>query len=97
MIKDPYNVIKSPVVTEKASAQAEVGNKVVFWVDTSANKIDIKKSIEKIFKVTVVGVNTQRVIGKVKRQGRFEGRRSLRKKAYITLKDGDTIQLVEGI
>ncbi len=96
-MKDIYSVIQSPVVTEKSMAQSAEGNNVVFWVEASANKGDIKEAVQKIFNVTVLSVNTQRVAGKVKRLGRFSGRRPTRKKAYVKLKEGDSIELFEGV
>lgn len=95
-MKNYYQIIKSPVVTEKSTAQGAEG-KYVFWVDTKANKKDVKEAVEKVFNVTVLGVNTQKVPGKLKRMGRFSGRRPVRKKAYITLKQGDTIEIFEGV
>ncbi len=95
-MKNYYQIIKSPVVTEKSTAQGAEG-KYVFWVDTKANKKDVKEAVEKVFNVTVLGVNTQKVPGKLKRMGRFSGKRPVRKKAYITLKQGDTIEIFEGV
>ncbi len=96
-MKNHYEIIKGPVVTEKSSAQGAEGNKVVFWVDTKANKKEVKEAVEKVFNVTVLGVNSQRVPGKLKRMGRFAGKRPTRKKAYITLKQGDKIEIFEGV
>lgn len=95
-MKDIYSVIKKPVITEKSTLKAAEG-KVAFWVDPAANKIDIKEAVQKIFNVTVLGVNTQRVPGKVKRMGKFSGRRPVRKKAYVSLKEGDKIGIFEGV
>lgn len=95
-MKDIYSVIKSPVITEKSTLKSAEG-KVVFWVDTDANKNDVKEAVQKIFNVTVLDVNTQRVPGKVKRMGKFAGRRSTRKKAYVSLKEGDKIEIFEGV
>ena len=93
-MKNHYAIIKGPVVTEKATA---LTNKVVFWVDRTANKKDVKEAIEKVFSVKVLGVNTHIVPGKIKKMGRHAGRRPTRKKAYITLREGDKIDLFEGI
>ncbi|GMR04878.1 MAG: 50S ribosomal protein L23 [Thermodesulfobacteriota bacterium] len=95
-MKDVYSIIKAPVITEKSMAKTVEGNKVVFWVDPAAVKGDIKEAIEKIFNVKVLNVNTERVAGKIKRLGKFAGRRPTRKKAYVTLKEGDRIELFEG-
>lgn len=92
-----YNkVIKSPVVTEKSTALGVEG-KYVFWVDPDANKYQIKEAIEKAFSVKVQSVNTHRLLGKIKRMGKFSGRRPLRKKAFIQLKEGSTIKIFEGV
>jgi large subunit ribosomal protein L23 len=96
-MKNHYSVIKGPVVTEKSTAQGAEGNKVAFWVDTKANKKEVKEAVERIFNVTVLGINTHRVPGKLKRMGRFAGKRSTRKKAYVTLKPGDSIAFFEGV
>jgi len=96
-VKNVYSVIKSPVITEKSMAKSAEGNKVVFWVDLKANKKDIKEAVEKVFSVSVVSVNTQRVPGKLKRMGRTSGKRPTRKKAYISLKEGETIEMFEGM
>ncbi len=96
-MKDHYIVIKSPVITEKMTMMAEAGNKVAFWVDPKAGKGEIKQAIEKLFSVKVLGVNTQRVPGKNKRMGRTVGRTPMRKKAYVTLKEGDKIPVFEGV
>ena len=95
-MKDPYSIIRSPAITEKATAQGADG-KYVFWVNPKANKNQIKEAAEKAFNVRVTAVNTQRVPGKLKRMGKFAGKRALRKKAYITLKEGDSISLFEGV
>ncbi len=96
-MKDAYSVIKSPVITEKSMAKTTEGNKVVFWVDPSANKKDIKEAVEKAFNVKVITINTLRMPGKIKRLGKFSGKRPTRKKAYITLKEGDKIEMFEGV
>ncbi|MGM0441102.1 MAG: 50S ribosomal protein L23 [Elusimicrobiota bacterium] len=91
-----YNVLKSPVVTEKSTRERMNFNKYTFFVDLNANKRKIKKAVEEIFEVTVKSVNTQHVRGKEKRMGRYEGKSSKRKKAVVTLEEGDRIQLMEG-
>ena len=95
-MKDLYSLIKAPVVTEKSMTAAAASNTYVFWVDPRANKADIREAVQKIFNVKVLSVNTQRVAGKVKRLGRFSGRRPLRKKAFVTLREGQSIDLFEG-
>ncbi|OGP17727.1 MAG: 50S ribosomal protein L23 [Deltaproteobacteria bacterium GWA2_55_10] len=95
-MKNHYSVLKSPVITEKSTA-ATVEGKVVFWVDVEATKKDIKDAVENIFKVKVLDVNTHLVPGKVKRMGKFQGQRPTRKKAYLKLREGDKIEIFEGV
>lgn len=95
-MKNAYSIIKSPVITEKSTAKTAEG-KVVFWVDVNANKNDIKSAVEKAFNVKVLDVNTQRVPGKMKRMGKYAGQRPTRKKAYISLREGDKIEIFEGV
>lgn len=92
-MSDVYSIIKGPVITEKSAMQGtETKSKVTFWVDLKANKNDIKRAVEELFKVKVDSINTNRVPGKVKRMGRYAGRTSTRKKAYVTLKEGESIE-----
>ena len=72
-------------------------NKYSFAVAKDANKIEIKNAVEKLFNVTVLSVNTRTIQGKVKRQGRYEGKRPDVKKAIVTLKAGDQIKVFEGL
>ncbi len=90
------DIIIKPVVTEKSVSLME-HNKYVFKVALSANKIEIKKAVEEIFKVKVVDVNTVRTKGKVKRMGRYEGKTSDYKKAIVQLAEGDSIEIFEGM
>ncbi len=96
-MKNFYSIIKSPVITEKSTAKLAEANQVIFWVDLNANKNEIKEAVEKIFNVTVLNVNTHRVTGKIKRMGKYEGKRPTRKKAYVSLKEGDKIGIFEGV
>ena len=96
MEKQARDIILRPVVTEK-SVDLMQENKYVFKVRMDANKIDIKRAVEEIFKVKVVGVNTMRVKGKEKRMGRSVGRTSDWKKALGELAAGDTIEVFEGM
>lgn len=91
-----YSIIEEPVITEKIMLQREFDNKVSFFVSKSANKIEIKKAVEKIFNVTVENVSVLNVKGKPKKQGKFEGFKRDRKKAIIKLKEGDKIDYFEG-
>lgn len=95
MKRNPREIILEPVVTEKTTYCREANNEVVFVVARNANKIEIRKAVEEIFGVTVLGVRTMKVLGKVKRLGRHEGRRSSWKKAIVTLRKGDSIEFFE--
>ncbi len=92
MNKTARDVIKRPLITEK-SMEGTTLNKYTFEVATWANKIEIRKAIETIFKVKVLKVNTLNVPGKMKRYGKFSGYAPDWKKAVVTLKDGDKIEL----
>ena len=91
-----YQIILSPLVTEKSTQQSEF-NKMVFSVAINATKQEIKSSIEKIFSVKVKAVNTVLLKGKVKRFKGVLGRRSNSKKAIVTLAPGNTIDLSAGV
>ena len=91
-----YNIIVRPVVTEKANKALMAHNKVTFEVAPGANKSEIKKAIETLFKVKVLKVNTVTLPGKVRRFGAKESQQSNWKKAIATLKAGDKIALFEG-
>lgn len=90
---DPYKIIKRPVISEKSTLLTESHNKYVFEVAPEANKIQIKKAVEDIFKVAVVKVRTMRMPGKTKRVRLQIGRTPEWKKAVVTLKQGDRIEL----
>jgi large subunit ribosomal protein L23 len=94
-MRDPYSVVKRPLITEKSMGIAPLG-KYVFEVDPNANKIEIAEAVHTIFNVDVVKVNTLNVKSKAKRLGRFEGKSGGLKKAYVTLKAGQRIQIFEG-
>ena len=87
-----HNIILKPVITEKSMAQNK-DNKYTFLVNLRANKIEIRKAVEKLFKVSVTQVTTVRMQGKRKRRGRIFSKRSDYKKAYVTLKEGDVIEV----
>jgi large subunit ribosomal protein L23 len=84
------------MITERASALQEKHGKYIFEVLSSANKIDIRRAVESMFDVDVVKVNTSNMHGKLKRLGRFQGRRSNWKKAVVTLAQGHNIDFFEG-
>lgn len=95
-MKDPRDIILRPVITEKSMALMEE-NKYTFIVDPRANKTEIKKAVEELFKVKVEKVNTMRVKGKTKRVRNIIGREPDYKKAIVKLKKGDRIELFEGV
>jgi large subunit ribosomal protein L23 len=85
------DVIRRPLVTEKTTLLREDGRTVVFVVAREANKIDVRRAVEKLLGARVDDVRTANTQGKLKRQGRFVGRRSDWKKAYVTLKAGEKL------
>ncbi len=92
-----YEVVKKPLFTEKGMEIKERENKILVEVNLNSNKHEIKKAVEEIFKVKVDKVATIILPGKLKRLGRSAGRRPDKKKAIITLKQGEKLDLVEGI
>ena len=96
-MKNPHDTIKRPILTEK-SYDGIPNMDYTFEVDIHANRTEIKQAIEAIFDVQVERVNTARSQGKLKRMGRFEGRRSATKKAYVKLKpSSNPIAFFEGM
>ena len=96
-MKSCYDIIIRPVLTEK-SYDGMADKKYAFEVAIDATKVEIKQAIEKIFDVKVASVNTMRTEGKLKRQGRTQGRRPERKKAYVKLTEGSKgIEFFEGM
>ena len=85
-----YRVLVHPLVSEK-TARLEKGRQYAFAVTRSANKVEIKKAVEKHYRVHVTGVNIMNVAGKTVRAGRVEGRRSDWRKAYVTVAPGESI------
>ena len=83
-----YEVIRRPIITEKGHDKRESENTLCFEVAAAANKVQIKGAVEKLFKVKVAEVRTVNQVGKLRRQGRFEGYRPDWKKAYVKLKAG---------
>jgi large subunit ribosomal protein L23 len=94
---EPYQIIKQPLITEKGMRLNEEGGTVVFRVDARANKLQIKHAVEVLFNVKVTKVNTLNVEGKKRRIRYREGKKPDWKKAYITLRDGDSITFFEGV
>lgn len=96
-MKRASDIIYQAVVSEKGTILRDGQNCYIFKVHPSANKIEIKKAIEKEFSVKVLTVKTINMKGKSKRLGRFEGRRSDWKKAIVKLKKGDSIDVFESV
>ena len=95
-MKEVYEVIRRPLVTEKSTQQKEASRQYAFEVNRRANKNEIQSAVERLFKVKVLEVRTCNVLGKVKRLGRKYGKRPDWKKAIVTLKEGDRIEFFEG-
>jgi len=94
---DIYRIIKEPHIAEKANLVKEKYNQITLKVDKRANKIEIKNAVEKIFKKTVLEVNTINVEGKQRRMGRNIGKKIDWKKAIVTLAPGENIEFFEGM
>ena len=88
-MKNMYEVIRRPLITEKTTTLKETQRSLCFEVHKDASKPEIKKAVESLFGVKVADVRVANVHGKVKRQGRYVGRRSDWKKAYVVLKQGE--------
>ena len=96
-MKEPQAVIRRALITEKGTALRELRNQYHFEVARDANKLEIKRAIEALFSVKVGSVRTQQLRGKVRRQGRYLGKRSDWKKAIVTLLPDQKIELFEQI
>lgn len=95
-MRGPQDIIQAPLISEKGSFLAESTRQVVFKIRPDANKIEVKKAVETLFKVKVIKVRMARYLGKIRRIGRSAGRRSDWKKAYVTLREGDKIDFFGG-
>jgi large subunit ribosomal protein L23 len=95
-MKETYQIVRRPLITEKSTQQKETNRQYAFEVQRGANKIEIQSAVERLFKVKVLQVRTCNVLGKVKRLGRKYGKRPDWKKAIVTLKEGDRIDFFEG-
>ena len=93
-VKDEYATISFPLLSEKGTRLSQTENKYVFRVSSRANKIEIRRAIEKLYKVRVKDVNTMTVRGKPKRMGFALGKRPDWKKAIVTLEEGETLSFV---
>jgi large subunit ribosomal protein L23 len=89
-----YSVIREPLLTEKGTDDRGRRNAYHFRVPADANKVEIRQAVEKLFKVKVLRVNTLRVQQKVRRRGYAAGLTPAWKKAMVTLKEGDTIEVI---
>jgi len=96
-MKNPRSIVRKALITEKGTALRELRNQYHFEVARDANKIEIKRAVEAIFSVKVDHVRTMQMRGKVKRQGRYLGKRSDWKKAVVTLQPDQKIELFEQI
>ena len=91
------DIIRRPLITEKTSIQREDGRTIVFEVARDANKVEIRQAIEKLLGARVDTIRTSIVHGKIKRQGRYAGKRPDWKKAYVTLREGQKMpEFLEG-
>lgn len=91
------DIIRKPIITEKATHLKEKSNIYVFEVERNCNKIEIRNAVQEMFKVTVEDVRTYITHGKMRTRGRFKGRKPDWKRALVQLKKGDTIEIFEGV
>jgi large subunit ribosomal protein L23 len=89
-----YNIIKRPIITEKNTLRASAFNEYAFEVEVTANRVEIKQAVEKLFKVKVLRVNTMIGRRSARRLGKMPGKRKLWKKAIVKLKEGDKFEFV---
>lgn len=94
-MRSVYDVIRRPIISEKSTALAEVGNRYAFEVDVKANKHEIREAVQQLFSVKVSAVRTMIVHGKLKRVGQFENKKSNWKKALVTLAEGQKIDFFQ--
>lgn len=97
MSASSFDVLRRPVISEKATLVKEQENTVVLEVAKEATKAEIARAVESVFKVKVAGVRTVMVRGKNARMGKFSGKKRNWKKAYVKLGEGDTIEFFEGV
>lgn len=95
MKRDPFDILIKPLLTEKITSLQDHANRVAFVVQSNANRIDVRRAVESALKVKVKSVNIMNVMGKRKRQGKFVGNRPGWKKAIVTLKEGEKLELYE--
>ena len=94
-MKSVFDIVTSPLITEKGTMVSELGNQVVFRVHRDASKDEIRKAIETLFKVKVEKVRTLNLLGKTRRVGKHAGKRPDWKKAYVTLAEGQRIDFFD--
>jgi large subunit ribosomal protein L23 len=94
---NPYSVLLKPLLSEKSNRGRENENKYTFLVEPKSSKTDVKKAVEKVFSVSVVGVTTLITRGKVKRRGNNISKLANTKKAVVTLREGEKISLFEDL
>nr|MEE4267364.1 50S ribosomal protein L23 [Candidatus Krumholzibacteria bacterium] len=94
-MKDLSKVIKRPMITEQGAIMRELNNQYIFEVDPASNKHEIRQAVEHFFGVKVTDVRTMNYRGKVKRMGRYSGKRADWKKAVVTLAQNDSIDLFD--
>ena len=96
-MRNLHSIIIRPLVTEKSTEKLEREGAYSFVVDKDANKVEIARAIESLFNVKVSDVRTMQYRGKERRLGRYMGRRAAWKKAIVKLREGDTIEIFEGV
>jgi len=94
-MKDLSKIIKRPMITEEGAIMREMNNQYIFEVDPASNKHEIRQAVEHFFGVKVTNVRTMNYRGKIKRMGRFSGKRADWKKAVVTLAKDDSIDLFD--
>ncbi len=94
-MRSAEQIIKAPLITEKGTLVAEQSGQFVFKVDPGATKTEIKRAVAELFQVKVRDVRTARFLGKRVRRGRILGKRADWKKAYVTLEEGETLDLLD--
>ena len=92
-----YQIIRKLLVTEKSTVARDESNKYIFEVDRKANKVEIGRAVEKLFKVKVLDVHVMHVLGKKKRTGKVMGQKNSWKKAIVTLPAGNRIEISESL
>jgi large subunit ribosomal protein L23 len=92
-----HQIVKRAIITEKSTILKDTSNQYIFEVDARANRIEVGKAIEKLFKVNVLDVRVMNVLGKKKRMGRVIGQKRSWKKAVVTLAPGSRIEVHEGV